>query len=163
MTRTPGFFAKSRASGSASSTTTTPPPTSETRHPRPDAKTSRKRRRGPEPVSQQHKHEGEGKEIPMAFASRGNKVDEAEPLEPGGGWYPDPYGTAARRWYDDVTGWSDRVQEDGAPPDKTGLARTDDAAVRPDHSTRPVGEDGRPVPLSRPIDSKYTANARPVR
>ncbi len=101
----------------------------------------------------------------MAFMSRRNKnrVDDAEPLEHRGDWYADPYGTAARRWYDDVTGWSDCVQEDGEAPDKTGLARMDEAAVRPDHTPKPIGEDGKPVPLSRPVDSNHMANARPVR
>ena len=46
-----------------------------------------------------------------------------------GGWYADPFGTAARRWYDQVSGWTDRVQGPGEAPDKTGLARMDDAAV----------------------------------
>jgi flavin reductase (DIM6/NTAB) family NADH-FMN oxidoreductase RutF len=44
-----------------------------------------------------------------------------------GGWYADPYGAAARRWYDSVDGWTDRVEGAGLHPDKTGVARIDDA------------------------------------
>ena len=102
------------------------------------------------------------KEIPVAFIFRSNNVYEAEPAEHSGGWYADPYGLAARRWFDNVTGWSDRVQEAGKAPDKTGVARVDEAAVADDW-TRDVGADGQFVPLSRPVDARYLANARPVR
>lgn len=98
-----------------------------------------------------------------AVAFRRDKVHEAEPAEHSGGWYPDPYGTAARRWFDNVSGWSERVQRAGQAPDKTGLVRIDEAAVAPDDSTRHVGEDGKPVRLSRPVDPEYLANARPLR
>jgi hypothetical protein len=98
----------------------------------------------------------------MAFRFRGGKVREADLPEPSGGWYADPYGTAARRWYDSINGWSDRVQDPGQPPDKTGLARMDEAAVAPDHSPRPLNADGKPVPLSRDVDPEDLADARPI-
>jgi hypothetical protein len=98
----------------------------------------------------------------MAFGFRKGKVEKAKPRGPSGGWYPDPYGIAARRWYDDVNGWSERVEGAGEVPDKTGLARMDEAAVAPDHWTRQVDADGKLVPLSRPVDPKYMADARPV-
>jgi hypothetical protein len=55
------------------------------------------------------------------FKSRKAKVAEAEEEERDrpGGWYSDPYGAAARRWYDNVRGWTDRVQGAGEEPDKT--------------------------------------------
>jgi hypothetical protein len=101
----------------------------------------------------------------MAFRFRSGKVREAvSPAEPAGGWYADPYGTAARRWYDPVHGWSaDRVQEAGHAPDKTGLARMDEAAVAPDHAPRLLDEDGKPLPLSRHVDTKDLADSRPIR
>jgi hypothetical protein len=99
----------------------------------------------------------------MAITFRRGKVHKAEASEHSGGWYPDPYGAGARRWYDNVSGWSDRVQEAGQAPDKTGLIRIDEAAVAPDHPIRRVDEDGKLVPLSRPVDPQYLANARPVR
>jgi hypothetical protein len=99
----------------------------------------------------------------MALPFRRQKVQETEPGEHPGGWYPDPYGAGARRWYDTSTGWSDRVEGVGQAPDKTGMARTDEAAVTPEGSTRPLDADGAPVPLSREVDPKYMADARPVR
>jgi hypothetical protein len=99
----------------------------------------------------------------MAFSFRSEKDHEPESPQHSGGWYPDPYGAAARRWYDNTSGWSDRVEGAGQAPDKTGLARTDEAAVASGDPTRPVDADGRPAPLSRPVDPKYLANARPVR
>jgi hypothetical protein len=99
----------------------------------------------------------------MALLFRKHKVHTAEPREHSGGWYPDPYGAGARRWYDTFSGWSDRVEDVGQAPDKTGMARTDEAAVTPEGSTRPVDEGGTPVPLSREVDPKYMADARPVR
>jgi hypothetical protein len=98
----------------------------------------------------------------MGFGLRTGTVRKVQAREHSGGWYPDPYGTAARRWYDDVSGWSDRVQDEGQTPDKTGLVRLDEAAVAPDHAPRVLGEDGKPLPLSRPVDPKYMADARPV-
>jgi hypothetical protein len=103
------------------------------------------------------------KEIGMALTFRRNKVEEAEPPGQPGGWYADPYGTAARRWYDPEDGWSDRVEGAGQPPDKTGLTRMDESAVTAAHATRPVDENGKLVPLARPVDPKYMADARPVR
>lgn len=99
----------------------------------------------------------------MPFNFRKNKVREMESPEQSGGWYADPYGVGARRWYDSVTGWSKRVDRAGHAPDETGLARMDEAAVAPQGSPRPVGADGTPVPLSRPVDPEYMADARPVR
>ncbi len=96
----------------------------------------------------------------MAFSFRKGKVREAESREHPGGWYPDPYGTAARRWFDDASGWSERVEGAGQAPDKTGLSRLDEAAAAPNDSTRRVDGDGKPAPLSRPIDPQYMANAR---
>ena len=98
----------------------------------------------------------------MGFMSRKkNTAEHDESVATRGGWYADPYGTAARRWYDQVTGWSKRVQGEGQAPDKTGLERMDEAAITPSGSTRPVDQDGEPAPLSRPVDEKYMANARP--
>jgi hypothetical protein len=101
------------------------------------------------------------KETTMALMFRKRKVvAHHEPPEHRGGWYADPWGTAARRWYDSVDGWTDRVEEAGQAPDKTGLARTDDAALAGADSPRELGLDGEPLPLSRPVDPKYMANAR---
>jgi hypothetical protein len=63
----------------------------------------------------------------MAFRLRRTPATTAESRESSGGWYADPFGTAARRWYGDTEGWTDRVQGDGDEPDKTGVARVDDA------------------------------------
>lgn len=61
----------------------------------------------------------------MAFGFRRVAIKKAEPREASGGWYADPFGSAARRWYDDKQGWTDRVQGPGLEPDKTGVARID--------------------------------------
>jgi len=97
----------------------------------------------------------------MAFGFRRNRVmPRSESADHhGGGWYADPYGAAARRWYDNVHGWTDRVQHAGQAPDKTGLARLDEAAVTATGSARPVDPDGKPTPLSRPADPLYMASA----
>jgi hypothetical protein len=99
----------------------------------------------------------------MALTFRRDKVHKTESRERCGGWYADPYGVGARRWYDNISGWSERVEGTGEAPDRTGLARMDEAAVTPDGSTRPVDEHGTPLPLSRVVDPKYMADARPVR
>jgi hypothetical protein len=99
----------------------------------------------------------------MIFSFRKKKVQKAESAGHPGGWYADPFGGGARRWYDDHDGWSDRVEEAGHAPDKTGLARVDESAVTPSHAPRPTDEEGKPLPLSRPVDPKYMADARPVR
>jgi hypothetical protein len=99
----------------------------------------------------------------MALPFRRNKVHKTESREHSGDWYPDPYGAGARRWYDNLSGWSERVEGVGQAPDRTGMPRTDEAAVTPEGSTRPVDEDGTPLPLSRKVDPKYMADARPVR
>jgi hypothetical protein len=65
----------------------------------------------------------------MAFRFRKALVTTAELRKPSGGWFADPYGTAARRWYDSTRGWTDRVQGEGVEPDKTGMARIDEASV----------------------------------
>lgn len=98
----------------------------------------------------------------MVFGLRSGNV-KAKSREHSGAWYADPYGTAARRWYDNVTGWSDQVQDAGQPPDETGLERMDEAAVAPNNPPRLLDEDGKPLPLSRPVDAKHMTDARPVR
>lgn len=99
----------------------------------------------------------------MALTFRRHKIHAAGSPKRSGGWYADPYGAAARRWYDNISGWSDRVEGAGQAPDKTGLARTDEAAIASGDSTRPVDADGNSAPLSRPVDPKYMADARPCR
>ncbi|MDQ6607779.1 MAG: hypothetical protein M3Z06_14685 [Actinomycetota bacterium] len=76
----------------------------------------------------------------MAFWSRTDKVAKPEHDESAGGWYSDPYGHAARRWYDNVRGWSDRIEGKGQKPEKTGVQRLDDAAGEPssDGTSEPV-------------------------
>ena len=98
----------------------------------------------------------------MTFIFRSNNVSEADPTEHPGGWYADPYGLAARRWFDNLDGWSDRVQEAGKQPDKTGVTRVDEAAVARDWS-RELDAEGKLVPLSRPVDPRYLASVRSVR
>jgi hypothetical protein len=99
----------------------------------------------------------------MALTFRRKKAEDADSPGQPGGWYADPYGVGARRWYDPHNGgWSDRVEGAGEAPDKTGLARMDEAAITPDGTTRPVDEHGKLIPLSRPVDPKYMADARPV-
>ena len=86
----------------------------------------------------------------MAFVFRKAKVEEKQPLERPGDWYADPYGAGARRYFDEDDGWTDRVEGEGEEPDKTGLARMDEAA---DDSTGDhVDDDGKPARLSRPVD-----------
>jgi hypothetical protein len=63
----------------------------------------------------------------MPFRRRKTPETTAEEREPSGDWYSDPYGAGARRWYDERQGWTDRVQGVGQEPDKTGVARVDDA------------------------------------
>ncbi len=92
----------------------------------------------------------------MAFM---DKVGEEEPPERSGGWYADPYGGGARRWYDEARGWTDRVEGAGQEPEKTGLARIDEAAGSTDDSTEHVDADGKPAPLSRPVDPGMLGHA----
>ena len=61
----------------------------------------------------------------MAFRFRRTPDTPVERRESSGGWYADPYGAGARRWYDDAQGWTDRVEGEGLEPDKTGVARLD--------------------------------------
>ncbi len=99
----------------------------------------------------------------MRFGFHRGVVHAPKQAEHSGGWYPDPFGAASRRWYDNVSGWSERVEGDGLPPDRTGVVRMDEAAIATQNSTRPVDANGKPLPLSRPVDRKYMADARPVR
>ena len=64
----------------------------------------------------------------MTFRFRKTLATMAEPPNRSGGWYADPYGAAARRWYDDTQGWTDRVQGEGLEPDRTGIERVDEAS-----------------------------------
>jgi hypothetical protein len=97
----------------------------------------------------------------MDFSPLKGKVEDPESTQASGGWYADPFGDAARRWYDHVSGWSERVEGPGQAPDKTGLARMDEAAIARKDAARAVDADGKPAPLSRPVDPKYMADARP--
>jgi hypothetical protein len=99
----------------------------------------------------------------MKFRRPRDPGHETAELEDAGDWYADPFGHAARRWYDNVSGWSKRVEGAGQAPDKTGLARLDAAAVATPDAIRRMDADGHPVPLSRPVDPLYMANARPRR
>jgi hypothetical protein len=74
----------------------------------------------------------------MAFRFRKAPVIADASSRPSGGWYADPYGAASRRWYDNVKGWTDRVQGAGLEPDKTGVARVD-AATDASESTNVGG------------------------
>lgn len=64
-----------------------------------------------------------------------------------GGWYADPYGAAARRWYDSVDGWTDRVEATDLEPDKTGVARVDAANASVNARTEPSTIDGTPTAM----------------
>jgi hypothetical protein len=74
----------------------------------------------------------------MAFRFRKAAATTADARRSSGDWYADPYRTGARRWYDAAHGWTDRVQGAGLEPDKTGVARVDEATHRhmPGLSTR---------------------------
>jgi hypothetical protein len=81
----------------------------------------------------------------MAFRFRRVVLKEAEPREPSGGWYADPFGSAARRWYDDRQGWTDRVQGPGLEPDKTGVARIDEPVASINDPIERVDADATPA------------------
>jgi hypothetical protein len=98
----------------------------------------------------------------MAFRSPRNAAPVSKPVEQSGAWYADPFGTAARRWYDNRGGWSDRVEGAGQAPDRTGVARMDEAAISEAGAVRAVDANGKLLPLSRPVDRKYMADARAV-
>jgi hypothetical protein len=98
----------------------------------------------------------------MVFLFKKDKADEKESPERSGDWYADPYGDGARRWFDETRGWTDRVEGAGQEPDKTGLARMDEAADSSEDSPDHLDADGKPAPLSRPVDAQYMADARPV-
>jgi hypothetical protein len=74
----------------------------------------------------------------MAFRLRKTRVATAEASKPSGGWYADPYGVAARRWYDSAEGWTEQVQGAGLEPDKTGVARVDAASSTPRSDPLPL-------------------------
>jgi hypothetical protein len=95
----------------------------------------------------------------MAFLFQKNKVDEEKSPEHSGGWYADPYGDGARRWFDQKQGWTDRVEGAGQEPDKTGMARIDEAATSNDDSPDHLDEDGKPAPLSRQVDASMLGRA----
>ena len=95
----------------------------------------------------------------MTFLFQKNKVEKDESNERRGGWYADPYGDGARRWFDQKQGWTDRVEGAGQEPDKTGMARVDGAAIANDDSPAPLDEDGKPAPLSRPVDASMLGRA----
>lgn len=89
----------------------------------------------------------------MAFFLKKDKVEEQE-SSPGrsSDWYADPYGEGARRWFDKTDGWTDRVEGVGEKPDKTGLARMDEAAQSNHDSSKAADSDSEPAKLSRPVD-----------
>lgn len=84
----------------------------------------------------------------MAFRFRKDKGQEKQPLERPGDWYADPYGHAARRWYDVARGWTDRVEGAGQAPDKTGLPGVDEAAATSNGLRADVDANGKPAPRS---------------
>jgi hypothetical protein len=89
-----------------------------------------------------------------------DKVEEKQSAEgSGGGWYADPYGDGARRWYDATRGWTDRIEGEGQEPDKTGLARLDEAAGSSEDSADHTDADGKPAQLSRPVDPGMLGHA----
>jgi hypothetical protein len=63
----------------------------------------------------------------MAFTFRKAAQPAVTETKRSGGWYADPYGVAARRWYDSTDGWTDRVEGAGLDPEKTGITRVDEA------------------------------------
>lgn len=95
----------------------------------------------------------------MAFLFRKSKVDKDESPERSGAWYADPYGDGARRWFDETRGWTARVEGVGEEPDKTGLARIDEAARSSDASSEHVDGDGERTSLSRPVDPSELGRA----
>jgi hypothetical protein len=95
----------------------------------------------------------------MAFWFRKDKAQEKQPLERPGDWYADPYGHAARRWFDVAQGWTDRVQGAGQAPDKTGLPGVDVAAATGNGLTDDVDADGKSAPRSRPANAEMLGRA----
>ncbi len=94
----------------------------------------------------------------MAFLFKKDKDDEEESPGRASDWYADPYGEGARRWFDKTGGWTDRVEGAGQQPDKTGLARMDEAADSSDDS-RDLDADGKPEKLSREVDASMLGSA----
>jgi hypothetical protein len=100
------------------------------------------------------------KEIPMAILfKKEDKVDEEDSPGRSSDWYADPYGEGARRFFDKTKGWTDQVEGVGEKPDKTGLARMDEAAESTDASSEHVDADGEPAKLSRPVDAGMLGQA----
>jgi len=102
----------------------------------------------------------------VAFRLRKDKGKEKVLPERAGGWYADPYGQAARRWFDVARGWTDRVEGAGQRPDKTGppgvdeaAASSDGAAATSDGPSDDVDANGKPAPLSRAVDSRMSGRA----
>ncbi len=90
---------------------------------------------------------------------RGNDARWKEIAVPfmSGAWYADPYAAGAHRWYDETRGWTDRVEGEGLEPDKTGVARTDDAAASTADSIEdvtPTARPGRLGPVN--LNTRYT-------
>ena len=84
----------------------------------------------------------------MAFRFRKDKGQEKQPLERPGDWVTaDPYGHAARRWYDVARGWTDRVEGAGQAPDKTGLPGVDERRQR-SNGLRADVDANQPAPRS---------------
>jgi hypothetical protein len=95
----------------------------------------------------------------MAFMFLKDKVDKKESSQRSGDWYADPYGEGARRWFDETRGWTDRIEGAGQEPDKTGLARMDEAAESNDDSPDHLDADGKSARLSRPVDPSMLGHA----
>ena len=89
----------------------------------------------------------------MTFRFRKTLVTTAQQPKPSGGWYADPYGAAARRWHDDTRGWTDRVQGAGLEPDKTGMARVDEASINTATDHRGPSPDPDSDAVKRPAAS----------
>ncbi len=85
----------------------------------------------------------------MAFTFRkaAQTADQQSEHEHSGGWYSDPYGVAARRWYDSTDGWTDRVEGAGLDPEKTGITRVDEANAPVHARTEHSDLDGTPTAM----------------
>ena len=83
----------------------------------------------------------------MAFTFRKAAHTADKQSKRSGGWYSDPYGVAARRWYDSTDGWTDRVEGAGLDPEKTGITRVDEANAPVDARTEHPVFDGTPTAI----------------
>ena len=84
----------------------------------------------------------------MAFMFQ-NPARTAANSKRSGGLYANPYGAAARRSYDSVDGWTDRVAGARLDPVKTGVVRVDEANAscdpyRAPHRSREANSHGAP-------------------